>query len=63
MPDTKKDGGSFHEIAGTVRRVDTVNKTIVITSKESAANETVLKLADVVNIGGDVFAELECNFL
>lgn len=63
VPDTKKDGGSFHEIAGTVRRVDTVNKTIVITSKESAANETVLKLADVVNIGGDVFAELECNFL
>ena len=59
VPDTKKDGGSFHEIAGTVRRVDTVNKMIVLAGNEKAADTVTLKLDDVVNIEGEVFAGLE----
>lgn len=59
VPDTKKDGGSFHEIAGTVRRVDTVNKLIVLAGNEKASDAVTLKLEDVVNIDGEVFAGLE----
>lgn len=52
-------GGSFHEIAGTVRRVDTVNKLIVLGGNEKVADGATLKLEDVVNIDGEVFNGLE----
>lgn len=59
VPDKKKDGGSFHEVAGTVRRVDIVNRIIVIAGKEKSADGVTVKLEDVVDISGEVFADIE----
>lgn len=61
VPDKKKDGGSFQEVAGTVRRVDTVNKIIVIAGEEKSADGMTLRLEDVVNISGDIFADIESS--
>ena len=58
VPDKKKDGGSFQEVAGTVRRVDIVNKIIVLAGNERAADGLTLKLEDIVSIEGAVFAEV-----
>lgn len=59
VPDKKKDGGSFQEVAGTVRRIDTVNRIIVLAGKEKSADGVTVKLEDVVNICGDVFTDIE----
>lgn len=56
IPDKKKDGGSFEEVSGTVRLVDTVNREITLMIDRK---ETKIRLDDVVDITSDLFASME----
>lgn len=56
IPDKKKDGGSFAEIEGKVRLVDTVNREITLMIDRK---ETKIRLDDVVDITSNLFASME----
>lgn len=58
VPDKKKDGGSFKEITGTVRTIDTVNREITL-FKEKRTDSMKIRMDDVVEMAGDVFGAIE----
>ena len=58
VPDKKKDGGSFKEITGTVRTIDTVNREITL-FKEKLTDSMKIRMDDVVDMTGDVFGTIE----
>lgn len=51
-PDAKKSGGAYVEIAGAVKKVDDFERIIVM------MDGTKLPMDDVLNIEGEIFAEL-----
>ena len=51
-PDAKKSGGAYVEIAGAVKKVDYIERIIVM------MDGTKLPMDDVLDIEGEIFAEL-----
>ncbi len=56
IPDRKKDGGSFAEISGTVKTVDTVNRKIILKQAD-----TTICLDDVADIQSSIFQNVAIN--
>lgn len=49
VKDKFKDGGSYINVSGTVRRIDEVNEKIIFLDKN------VIEFKDIINISGEIF--------
>jgi hypothetical protein len=60
VPDKKKDGGSFKEVTGIVRTIDTANREITL-FKEKLTDSMKIRMDDVVDIQSTLFQDIENN--
>ena len=52
-PDERKAGGAYHEVTGTVKKVDDFERLILM------QNGTKMPMDDILNIEGEIFASLQ----
>ncbi|MCM1393140.1 MAG: YolD-like family protein [Faecalibacterium sp.] len=53
MPDNRKNGGSYTTVIGTIKRIDTVEKTVTMT------DGCVISIDDILKIESEVFKDFD----
>ncbi len=53
LPDNRKSGGSYTTVIGTVKRIDTFEKSIIMTDGK------VIPIADILKIESEVFKDFD----
>ena len=49
VPDVRKDGGSYTTVIGTVKRIDTYEKSVIMTDGD------IIPIEDILQIEGEIF--------
>lgn len=52
QPDQKKDGGAYVTAIGTVKKIDSYNRIVVMTDR------TEIPIEEIINIEGHIFGEI-----
>lgn len=56
VPDKKKAGGEYVTLSGSIKRIDEVERTIII------SNGKVIQIDDVIDLQSELFADLERGY-
>lgn len=62
VPDALKDGGSYQDYSGSVRNIDTVERTVVFLAGNGRSKGKIVRIDDILEIHGDPVDYLDDSF-